>query len=137
MIVVDVNVVAHLLIDGERTGEAEAVLRADPDWAAPLLWRTEWRNVLAGYIRRGALDLASAIARVETAEALVRGREHLVDGRLVLELVASSSCSAYDCEYVALARWLGVPLVTADRGLLEAFPQGTVSPDRFAEAAGG
>ncbi|MFW5951385.1 MAG: type II toxin-antitoxin system VapC family toxin [Gemmatimonadota bacterium] len=136
MIVVDVNVVAYLLIEGERTAEAEAVLQADPEWAAPLLWRSEWRNVLAGYVRRGALDVASAVARVEAGEALVRGREHLVDGRRVLELVASSSCSAYDCEYVALSRALDVPLVTADREVLEAFPEVAVAPARFVEGQG-
>jgi predicted nucleic acid-binding protein len=136
VIVVDVNVVAYLLIEGERTAEAEAVLRADPEWAVPLLWRSEWRGVLAGYLGSGALDLASAQARVETAEALVWGREHLVDGRRVLELASSSSCSAYDCEYVALARALGVPLVTADRGVLDAFPDVAVAPARFVEGQG-
>lgn len=133
MIVVDVNVVAYLLISGERTEEAEAVLRADPEWAAPLLWRSEWRNVLAGYVRRGALDVASAVARVEAGEALLRGREHLVHGRRVLELVAESSCSAYDCEYVALAETLGVPLVTADRAVLAAFPALAVAPAQFVD----
>lgn len=131
MIVVDVNVVAYLLIEGERTAESEAVLRVDREWAAPLLWRSEWRSVLAGYVRRGALDLPSAVARVEAAEALVQGREHLIDGRAVLELVAGSSCSAYDCEYVALARALGVPLVTADRQVLDAFPETAVAPKAF------
>lgn len=109
----------------------EAVLRADQEWSAPLVWRSEWRSVLAGYIRRGALDLPSAVARMDAAEALVRGREHLVDGRAVLELVAGSSCSAYDCEYVALARALGVPLVTADRQVLDAFPDTAVAPSTF------
>lgn len=133
MIVVDVNIVAYLLIDGERTEEAEAVLRADPEWAAPLLWRSEWRNVLAGYVRRGALDVAAAVARVDAGEALLRGREHLVDGRRVLELVADSSCSAYDCEYLALAGTLGVPLVTADRAVLAAFPALAVAPAQFVD----
>lgn len=130
MIVVDVNVIAYLLIDGEHTGDSEALLRADPEWNVPLLWRSEWRNILAGYVRRGQLDRNGALERLHHAERLVQGREHLVDGIDVLDLVASSSCSAYDCEYVALARALGVPLVTTDRQVLAAFPEIATSPPR-------
>ena len=49
-------------------------------------------------------------------------REEVVRSERVLQLVASSRCSAYDCECVAAAQQLGVPLITADRALLEAFP---------------
>ena len=52
MIVVDTNVLAYLLITGERSAEAERALRKDPFWAAPLLWRSELRNVLALYMRQ-------------------------------------------------------------------------------------
>lgn len=131
MIVVDVNVVAYLLIEGEHTRTAERVLERDPAWYAPLLWRSEWRNVLAGYLRRDELDLPQALERVAVAQMLFRGREHLVDDRSVMSLVASSMCSAYDCEYVALAEALDVPLVTNDRQLLGDFPDRACSPEEF------
>jgi predicted nucleic acid-binding protein len=131
VIVADVNLVAYLWITGEHTVAAEAVLARDPEWAAPLLWRSEWRNVLAGYVRRGELDVAGALERASAAEALLRGREYLVEAAPVLDLVARSPCSAYDCEYVALARQLGVPLVTSDRRVLAAFPGTAVSPGEF------
>lgn len=131
MIVVDVNVVAYLLIDGEHTAESEALLAADPEWAAPLLWRSEWRNVLAGYLRRGAIDRGAAEGGLREAERLVRGREYLPEGSRVLGLVVSSSCSAYDCEYVAVAEALGVPLLTYDRAVRAAFPDVAVSLEEF------
>jgi predicted nucleic acid-binding protein len=40
----------------------------------------------------------------------------------VLRLSQESNCSAYDCEYVALAEFLDVVLVTADGKLAKAFP---------------
>lgn len=134
MIVVDVNVVAYLFFEGERTEAAEAVLRADAEWAAPFLWRSEWRSVLGGYVRRGQMSGAEARERLREAETLLRGREFLPDGERVLELVESSTCSAYDCEYVAVAEALESPLVTADRRVLEAFPNRAVSPERFTGA---
>ena len=123
MIVVDTNVVAYLLLPGPQTALAEDLLIQQPEWAAPPLWRSEWRNVLAGYLRRGALDLNQALALQQQAELLVIRHEEPVSSQAVLQLVASSRCSAYDCEFVAAAQQLDVPLVTADRALLAAFPE--------------
>ena len=122
MIVVDTNVVAYLLLPGPQTAAAEALLEAQPTWAAPPLWRSEWRNVLCGYLRRGSLSLEQVIALQEQAETLVIGHEELVQSEAVLQLEASSGCSAYDCEFVVAALQLDAPLVTADRDLLKAFP---------------
>ena len=122
MIVVDTNVVAYLLLPGPQTTAAEALLEAQPTWAAPPLWRSEWRNVLCGYLRRGSLTLEQVIALQVQAETLVIGHEEPVESEAVLRLAASSGCSAYDCEFVAAAQQLDAPLVTADLALLKAFP---------------
>ena len=127
MIVVDTNVVAYLLLPGPQTAAAEALLEAQPTWAAPPLWPSEWRNVLCGYLRRGSLSLEQVIALQEQAETLVIGHEEPVQSEAVLRLAASSGCSAYDCEFVAAAQQLDAPLVTADRALLKAFPSLTRS----------
>lgn len=123
MIVVDTNVLAALFLGTEATGAAEALLRSDGEWAAPLLWRSEFRNVLAGYLRRRSVDAAGARRLAATAQAFMRGREYEVESDRVLELVARSRCSAYDCEFISLAEDLEVPLVTDDREILTAFPE--------------
>ena len=127
MIVVDSNVVAYLYLPSDYTETAEAMLEHDADWAAPLLWRSEFRNILAGYMRRKTLTFEAARELQLEAESLLAGAEHEVDSRLVLELVRDSDCSAYDCEFVALAMTLGVKLVTMDAKLLKAFPKCAVA----------
>ncbi|MEN9805867.1 MAG: hypothetical protein RL756_375, partial [Pseudomonadota bacterium] len=57
MIVADSNVVAYLYLPGEHTAAAERLLEREPDWAAPILWRSEFRNILAGYLRRKDITL--------------------------------------------------------------------------------
>jgi predicted nucleic acid-binding protein len=131
VIVVDTNVLAYLVLPGDGTGAARRAFRQDLVWAAPLLWRSELRNVLAGYLRRGELALAAAADAVEIAAGLVEGAEFQVDTRRVLRLVAASSCSAYNCEFVALAEELSVLLVTSDRRVLRDFPDVTVALERF------
>jgi predicted nucleic acid-binding protein len=123
VIVVDTNVVAYLYLPGDHTAKAEALLEQDADWAAPLLWRSEFRNILAGYMRRKALTFEAARDLQLEAESLLAGAEHEVDSRLVLELVRDSDCSAYDCEFVALAMALGTKVVTMDAKLLKSFPR--------------
>ncbi|MDJ0588832.1 MAG: hypothetical protein QNJ72_02395 [Pleurocapsa sp. MO_226.B13] len=46
-------------------------------------------------------------------------------------MVKNSKCSAYDCEYVALARQLEIDLVTADRKILAEFPSTAISLSSF------
>jgi predicted nucleic acid-binding protein len=127
VIVVDSNVIAYLYLPGEHTAKAEALLERDAHWASPLLWRSEFRSILAGYMRRGTLTFEAARSLQLEAENLLSGAEHEVDSRLVLELVRDTDCSAYDCEFAALAIALGVKLVTMDRKLLTAFPRCAVA----------
>ncbi len=127
MIVVDTNVLAYLYLPGEYTAAADALLQRDPEWAAPLLWRSEFRNILAGYLRRETLSFAQAAATQREAESLLAGAEFEIDSLSVLELVRDSDCSAYDCEFVALAQKLDTQLVTMDSKLLQAFPKQAVA----------
>ena len=127
MIVVDTNVGACLYLPGSFTARAEALLRADAQWAAPVLWRSEFRNIPAGHMRRGSLTLGQATALQAEAEGMLRGSEYEVDSADVLALVRNSNCSAYDCEFVALATKFGVQLVTMDAKLRRAFPQRCVA----------
>lgn len=127
MIVVDSNILAYLYLPGEFTAAAESLLVRDAQWAAPFLWRSEFRNILAGYMRKQLLFPDHAYQVQREAEDLMTGLESEVDSLEVLELVRDSDCSAYDCEFVALAKQLNVSLVTMDRKLLRAFPDHAVS----------
>jgi predicted nucleic acid-binding protein len=127
MIVVDSNVLAYLYLPGDHTTDAEKLLEQVPEWAAPVLWRSEFRNILAGYIRRKALTFEQACSLQGEVESLLAGLEFEIDSRVVLELVRDSDCSAYDCEFIALAMKLNTKLVTEDKKLLRAFPAHAVA----------
>lgn len=131
MIVADTNLIAYLLIPGQWTPLARKVLRHDPMWAAPVLWRSELRNVLALHLRQHTLSLPDACAFMEEAETLLGSREHRIESAAVLRLAEQSGCSAYACEFVHLAQQLGVPLVTTDGKLLRTFPGVSVSLEDF------
>jgi predicted nucleic acid-binding protein len=132
VIVADTNLLVYLYIRGQRTAQAEAVLVRDSAWAAPLLWRSEFRNTLAGLVRRREIELEDAVRISHDAELRMAGAEYSVASQLVLQLATRSHGSAYDCEFVALAQDLRVQFVTADRQVLTAFPSTAVSPADFA-----
>jgi predicted nucleic acid-binding protein len=133
MIVVDTNQIAYLLIGGDLTNAVRRVFIQDSAWSAPLLWRSEFRSILAQYIRRRELRLSQAMQMQRMAEEMLAGREHLTDSEGILRLVERSGCSAYDCEFVALATELQVPLVTSDKQILREFPSVSISPEAFVE----
>lgn len=127
MIVVDSNILAYLYLPGDYTEAAEALLLRQPEWAAPPLWRSEFRNILTGYLRRGMLSFEQACCLQAEAEALLDGFEFEVNSCEVLQLAQDSDCSAYDCEFVALAKQLDTQLLTMDKKVLKAFPQHAVA----------
>lgn len=133
MIVADTSLLAHLLLGGNQFDKARAVYGRDHEWSAPVLWRSEFANVLARYLRRGELPLPGAEEIYHLAEDLLSGREYLVPAARVLRLLTTSPCSAYDCEFVALAQVLGARLVTSDKEVLRAFPGIAITPDDFVE----
>lgn len=123
MIVVDASVVAHLVFQGSQTDAVERLHVRDPEWAAPLLCRSEMRSVAMKHVRAGNVDMEAAVGSMRAAERVLARREFIVATERVLSLAERSDCSTYDCEYVALAMELAVPLFTLDRQVLEAFPQ--------------
>lgn len=106
-------------------------MQYDSEWASPVFWRSEFRNVLALYLRKGILSLESAIQIMKKASSLMDGREYAVSSLDILNLVAQSHCSAYDCEFVALAKQLKIPLITCDKQILEEFPRIAVSLEDY------
>lgn len=133
MIVVDSNIICYYALPGVRTAVADRLRALDPQWCVPPLWRSEFRNVVVGQVRRGAMELAAAQELVALTEAMLRESEFAVDSSTVLARAAESGCTAYDCEYVVLAEDLGVPMVTSDKQVLAAFPDRAVAPEQYAE----
>jgi len=131
MITVDVNVPAYLCLPGEFSQLASAAYQKDPYWIAPLLWQSEFRNILAAYLRRDLIDLKTANLSMNYALDLMRQTEFSVISSQVLDLVVASKCSSYDCEYVALAQNYNVPLVTMDKQIFTQFPQVAIRLDVF------
>ena len=122
MIIVDTNILIYLYIQGEHTSSVESLVRIDCTWVAPLLWRSEFRNVLALYLRKKIVSLQQVLDIIDQAEHLMIENEYQPSSEAVLNLVNVSNCSAYDCEFVSLAKQFDVPLITQDKKILAEFP---------------
>jgi len=76
MIVVDTNILAYLYLPTGFSEQAEHLLLKQPKWIAPVLWRSELRNVLARYLRKELLTLEQAYDIQTEAETLLAGNEY-------------------------------------------------------------
>lgn len=132
MIVVDTNIIAALILP--TSGLSEAAVKAldlDREWVAPLLWRSEFRNILATAVKTQRLTQQQALEAMETAEQLMEGGGYTLPSVEILEIAVQMECTAYDSEFAALAENLSVKLVTLDEQLLRAFPDFAVSLTDF------
>ncbi len=134
MIVVDSNILAYWLLPGDQMELAERVWKKDANWIVPPLWKSEFRNILAKFLRHKQISLLEARMIMKEAESILKNKAYDIDSERVLQLVHESRCSAYDCEFVALAQRFGVSLVTADKQVLREFPAVAVSMKQFVEA---
>ena len=141
MIVVDAMILAYALIEvPDQTPAVNRLLDQDLVWGAPTLWRSELRNVLLHYVRAVSgdqpgttLTLDDARRKMQVAETLIGNRTFEVDSASVLEEAASTGGSAYDSEYVVLAKDLEVSLVTTDEEILRGVPDVAVRPENVEE----
>lgn len=131
MIVVDANILVSLYLTNPHQSDVETLLATDPHWLAPRLWRSEVRNVLVQTVRHGKMTLLQAMTIIEDGESLMQSVEVEPGSSQIIRLAHNSGCSAYDCEYVALASSLRVPLLTFDKKLLTAFPNVALTPKTF------
>lgn len=134
MIVADANLLLYLLVDGPQTATAAIVLQRDPDWLYPTLCRSEVRNAIARLVRAGRIGQSHALRVLREAAQLLDGREVSLPDEPVLHAALQSGCTAYDCEYVVLARAAGAPLITFDARIRAAFPDVCHDPAEFAGA---
>ena len=131
MIVVDTQILVHAATENPLAHLAAGVRGKDAEWHTSPLWRTEFRSMLAGALRRGALGMEAGLRAFALAERHLKS-EVPVDTAALLALVSRSRCSAYDLEFVAVAQALGVRLVTNDKQILADFPTIAISPEAFA-----
>lgn len=131
MIVADTNTIAYLYLPTEHTDHVVSLLHKDPHWVAPLLWRSEFRNVLSLYVRKNIIDLQTAISMQSQAERQLADNEYTINSMEVLTLAKETGCSAHDCEFVSLARSLNLKLVTGDKQLVQTFPRIAISPGDY------
>jgi len=135
MIVADANLIAYFLISGAHTAAAEKTYEIDSHWVAPPLWRSEFLNVLVNTVRAGLLKPKSAEAVWGRALSVILAEQE-PDWSSTFSLAVSQGISAYDAQYIVLARTLGTVLVTADKQLLRKFPAHAVSIEQFALGRG-
>jgi len=121
MVVVDTNILAYLLIEGDRTVDAQALFRRDAEWRSEGFVLIEFSNILATYQRSGALSRGATEGMLATAERVMTGLVNLPHGR-ALKLAAEFGVSAYDARFLGAAKNLGARLVTEDAKLRAAAP---------------
>ena len=130
MIVVDANILVYAVIQSPQTFAAQRVATRDAEWVLPPLWRYEFTSAVTTLVRGRALTTVQAEAGIVEAEQLAAGREVVVDQVAAFRASVAFNLSAYDGQYIALARDRGVQCVTTDTRMLRNAPSIAVSlPD--------
>ena len=136
MIVVDANIIAYFFIEGDKSEAARQVHAKDGHWVVPGAWRHEFLNILTTSCLFAKLPLVTAQRIWRDAESMVQGKEYSPDMSEVLSLAYDGSITAYDAEYIFLAKSLDIPCVTEDKPLRGKFSGTAVSMDDFLKADG-
>ncbi len=126
MVIVDTNILAYLLIKGDRTRDAQALFARDTGWRSEAFVLIEFSNILATYLRAKSLTQIQAHALLDEAEKLMTGLINLPHGRALL-VAEQFAVSVYDARFLGAAQTLKARLVTEDIRLRQAAPALTIS----------
>jgi predicted nucleic acid-binding protein len=132
VIVVDTNIIVYSLVEGDMTPHVLKAREKDPYWVVPVLWRHEFLNVLSTLTRKGILEKVQSDDLWLRAVRIFHTREYYPDMLEALHLSIDAGISAYDAQYILLAKSLEIPCLTEDRKLLERFPEAALSSRQFA-----
>jgi predicted nucleic acid-binding protein len=122
MVVIDTNILAYLLIDGDRTREAQALLARDPEWRSDGFLLIEFSNILATYRRNGLIAAGQAQNLLNEAETRMRGWIN-IPHVTALQVADRHRVSVYDARFLAVAQQFRARLVTEDLRLRSAAPE--------------
>jgi predicted nucleic acid-binding protein len=126
VVLVDTNILAYLMIQGDRTAAAQQLFERDSDWCSEAFVIVEFSNVIATYVRTGALTKAQGTKLLVEAQAHIPTLHSVVNAQ-ALENAMQFGISAYDARFVSLAKQLKLKLVTEDGKLRVAVPSWTIS----------
>ncbi len=127
MIVVDTNLIVALAVKTTQSGTADRVRIKDPEWIAPPIWESEFRNALLGMIRAGFLKEQAAVEAHKFAVENVQTMPASTSA--VLRIAQTHQLTAYDAEFASLAEWLDIPCLSFDDDLLK--PGLAMHPAKF------
>lgn len=133
MIVVHTHIIAYLTFPSAYSSAVGLLHQKNPVWEAPLLWKSEFLNVISLHYRKGLINYQESLTALDFAERLIGSREHQVAARAIIDTVIRSSCSSYDCQFIVLARQLGTVLITYDKKLIKEFSEIALTPEAYLE----
>ena len=128
MVLVDTNIIAYLMIRGNRTAAAQQLYERDSDWCSEAFVMVEFSNVIATYVRTRALTQAQGTKLLAESQVHL-STLHSVVNTQALESAMQFGISAYDARFISLAKQLKMKLITEDVKLRVAVPALTMSLD--------
>jgi predicted nucleic acid-binding protein len=129
--VVDAHIISLMTFPGRFSSTVSRLHEENPQWVAPALWKADFLNILALYYRKGMIDYSQAAIALDVAERLIGAREHAADAKAIMEVIVNSNCSAYDCEFIVLAKKLATKVITYNKKLIEEFPDLALTPEEY------
>ena len=127
MLLVDTNIIAPLYVRSAGSQAVAKLFARDAVWRTEPLALIELSNVLIAYERARYITAATARDCLNRAAAFLQPHLFRVSHQAALDAALRFRTTAYDARFLALARQLGVRLVTEDAKLRAAAPALTQS----------
>jgi len=127
MLLVDTNIIAPLYVRSAGSQAVAKLFARDAVWRTEPLALIELSNVLIAYERARYITAATARDCLNRAAPFLQPHLFRVSHQAALDAALRFRTTAYDARFLALARQLGVRLVTEDAKLRAAAPALTQS----------